>query len=342
MARVLLVSLLIIAALAVACGDDDDAPTPSGSGTPTPGASATVTPTLAPGETPTPTIAETATPLPSGYQTYTVVAGDTLYSIALRFGTTVDAIAAANGITHPEEIEIGQVLLIPGEGVTAQPTTPPPATETPPAGGAAEVIRYGDTSRKVVAFTFDAGADAGYTMLILDTLKANGIHASFGMTGKFAETYPDLVKRMVNEGHTLINHTYDHKSFTGNSTQDYGLTEQERWDELNRTEQIIHDLTGVTTKPYFRPPYGDYDESVNEDVGAIGYKYNVMWAVDSRGWTGIPAAQITSRCLEMLEPGAIYIFHVGSQSQDGPALQSIIDGIKARGYEITDVPGVLE
>ena len=54
--------------------------------------------------------------------------------------------------------------------------------------------------------------------MILDTLATNGLHATFGMTGKFAETYPDLVRRMVNEGHTLINHSYDHKSFTGNST----------------------------------------------------------------------------------------------------------------------------
>jgi peptidoglycan/xylan/chitin deacetylase (PgdA/CDA1 family) len=338
MARVLLAVFLSIVALAVACGDDDD-DAPAGSGSPSPVRSET--PTLAPGETPAPTGQPTPT-ASSGETTYMVVAGDTLYSIAQRFGTTVDAIAHANGIVDPTQIEVGQVLIIPGGFSTPIPTTPPPATETPHQTGAAQVIRYGDTSRKVIAFTFDAGSDAGYTAQILDTLGANSIHATFGMTGKFAETYPDLVKRMVNEGHTLMNHSYDHKSFTGNSTQSNGLTEGERWDELNRTEQIVQDLTGATTKPFFRPPFGDYDESVNEDVGALGYEYNVMWALDSRGWTGIPAAQITSRCLEMSEPGAIYIFHVGSASQDGPALQSIIDGLEAQGYEITDVPGVLE
>jgi hypothetical protein len=80
---------------------------------------------------------------------------------------------------------------------------------------------------------------------------------------------------------------------------------------------------------------------VNQDVAARGYAYNVMWTVDSRGWLGIPAASITQRCLDLAEPGAIYIFHVGSQSQDGPALQSIIDGLRAKGYAMGGIGDVL-
>jgi peptidoglycan/xylan/chitin deacetylase (PgdA/CDA1 family) len=80
---------------------------------------------------------------------------------------------------------------------------------------------------------------------------------------------------------------------------------------------------------------------VNADVGARGYAFNVMWTVDSRGWKGISAAAITQRCLELAAPGAIYVFHVGSASQDGPALQGIIDGLRAAGYEIGGVPDVL-
>jgi peptidoglycan/xylan/chitin deacetylase (PgdA/CDA1 family) len=273
--------------------------------------------------------------------TYTVVAGDTLYSIARRFGTTVDSIASANGISDPSDITAGQVLVIPGDG-TVQPTSAPTqgATQTPGSTGPAQVIQIGDTSQNVVAFTFDAGADAGYTVMILDTLKANGIHASFGMTGKWAETYPDLLRRMVNEGHTLINHSYDHPSFTGASSGN-GVLEADRWDQLERTEDIVREIAGATTKPYFRPPFGDYDQSVNEDVGAIGYRYNIMWTVDSRGWMGIPEPQIKQRCLDLSEPGAIYIFHVGAASADGTALQGIIDGLHAQGYEIGDINAVL-
>jgi peptidoglycan/xylan/chitin deacetylase (PgdA/CDA1 family) len=161
------------------------------------------------------------------------------------------------------------------------------------------------------------------------------------MTGRWAEQNPDLLRRIVNEEHELINHSYDHASFTGQSTGKPPLTQAERWDELDRTEAIVEQIADGTTKPYFRPPYGDFDDSVNVDVGARGYQYNVMWTVDSRGWLGIPADEITQRCLDMAEPGAIYVFHVGSASQDGPALQAIIDGVRAEGYQIGSVSDVL-
>ena len=218
--------------------------------------------------------------------------------------------------------------------------TPVPAT-TPPFSGVAQVIRKGNADRNIVAFSFDAGSDVGYAAQILDTLSANGLLASFGITGKWAEQNPDLLRRIVDEGHELINHTYSHASFTGGSTDKAPLTQAERWDELDRTEAAVQQIAGGTTRPYFRPPYGDYDDSVNVDVGARGYAFNVMWTVDSQGWKGIPAGNITQRCLEMAEPGAIYVFHVGAASQDGPALQGIIDGLRAAGYEIGSVSDVL-
>jgi hypothetical protein len=66
-----------------------------------------------------------------------------------------------------------------------------------------------------------------------------------------------------------------------------------------------------------------------------------MWTVDSRGWMGLAAPLITQRCTDLAEPGAIYVFHVGSASQDGPALQGIIDGLRAANYTIGDINAVL-
>src|SRR2546428_9149817 len=125
---------------------------------------------------------------------------------------------------------------------------------------------------------------------------------------------------------------------TGAATKTAPLTREQRWEELDRPETIVIQLTGATTKPYFRPPYGAYDASVNEDVGARGYAYNVLWTVDSRGWMGASAGAIIQRSLEQAEPGAIYVFHVGSGSQDGPALQAIIQRACPPGYLLRSSP----
>jgi peptidoglycan/xylan/chitin deacetylase (PgdA/CDA1 family) len=98
---------------------------------------------------------------------------------------------------------------------------------------------------------------------------------------------------------------------------------------------VLAALVGGTTAPFWRPPFGDYDESVLDDVGAIGFGVTVMWTFDSLGWKGIAVDDIVDRVLDLAEPGAIVVMHVGSQSDDGPALERIIDGLRAMGYEFT-------
>jgi peptidoglycan/xylan/chitin deacetylase (PgdA/CDA1 family) len=166
----------------------------------------------------------------------------------------------------------------------------------------------------------------------LDTLKAKGVKASFGMTGNWASANPDLVRRMVAEGHALINHSYSHPSFTGYSTGTPPLTFSERRYQLRAAESAVRSIAGVAMKPSFRPPYGDYDTCVQAHLWKEGYRYNVMWSTDSGGWRGIGQSQILQNVLNGLRPGAIYVFHVGSASQDGPALATIIDQIRGRGY----------
>lgn len=204
-------------------------------------------------------------------------------------------------------------------------------------GARSRAYEYGDRTRKRVALTFDCGADVGYAEDILDTLLREHAVASFGMTGAWAETNPVLVKRMVADGHQLINHTWDHASFTGASTGIGAQTRAQRWEQLDRTEAIILRLTGVSTLPFFRPPYGDMDGSVLADVGARGYTVTAMWAVDSLGWNGLAAPRIVERTLRLTSPGAILIFHVGSQSQDAAAIPAIIRGLRDDGYEFVSM-----
>jgi peptidoglycan-N-acetylglucosamine deacetylase len=230
---------------------------------------------------------------------------------------------------------------VPTTPTTVAPTTTDPPPTSPPTsdpGGEPAVALYrGAADDQRVALTFDAGSDVGHTSRILDILGANGIRASFGITGRWAEANPGLVARIADEGHVVINHSYDHPSFTGFSTGAAPLGREQRLDQLARADAAIAAATGTSSRPWFRPPFGDEDASVRADVGVAGYRYEVMWTVDSLGWQGLPVAEVTTRCLDGAEPGAIYLFHVGSESTDADALQAIVDGLRARGLGFATV-----
>lgn len=228
---------------------------------------------------------------------------------------------------------------------TPKPAVTPAPAERPPVfadcDSPALEVRRGNSTRQMVALTFDAGSDAGYTSQILQTLSDAGVKASFSLTGEWSEAHPDLVQAMAAGGHLLMNHSYDHPSFTGLSTGEGPLSTQQRIDELDRADAVIRSITGQTTKPYFRPPYADFDGSVLCDVYADGYYYLVMWTVDTMGWNGATADEIVQTSLSRAKPGAIYIMHVGSQSQDAVALPRVIDGLRAQGYSFGTIADIL-
>ena len=118
-----------------------------------------------------------------------------------------------------------------------------------PTDGMSRLISRGTSGRKEIALTFDAGSDRGYAKQILDVLKANGIKASFGITGVWAQNNPDLIQRMVSEGHMIINHTWSHPSFTGYSAQPALTSSTARTAELTKTADYIYTLTGYRTAP---------------------------------------------------------------------------------------------
>jgi len=194
------------------------------------------------------------------------------------------------------------------------------------------MVTRGPTARRGVLLTFDAGADTGYAGQILDTLKAAGVTATFGITGRWAEQNTALVRRIVAEGHSIVNHTYDHRSFTGVSTHSAALSPDQRIAEITHADQVLTGLAGHPIRPWFRLPYGDGGHDVQAQVLQAGYRYVLGWTVDSLGWQGLSAAAISTRCLSRAAPGVIYLFHVGSQSQDAAALPGIIQSLKDQGY----------
>ena len=246
----------------------------------------------------------------------------------------------------------GLVPVSPASGQVFQPQAPAEAPPAKPAvcrpaapavektPGSSVRIDRGPGECNAVHLSFDAGADRGYAEMILDVAKEEQVQLSFGMTGRWAQQNPDLMKRIVDEGHEVINHTWSHSSFTGFSAG-RPMSVYERRLELDRTEEFLMELTGKSTRPYFRPPYGDLDGGALKDVADAGYDYTMMWTIDSFGWMRIPAAQIVQRSLSRAEPGAIILMHVGIESEDGPALRTIIAGLRERGFLIVGMADLL-
>jgi len=305
----------------------------------------------------------TPTPMPT-FRTYVVVRGDNLTSIARTFDTTARSIAYWNRGTYPgldpeaegyspNRIEVGWLLaIIPGTVVdpqtlpeqTPRPASPPPgptatpgasAPVTPAPGAGAIVVSHGSRDSSKVALTFDMGGRLDPALDIMSWLTEHGVHATIFPTGKSgtetaigrqavqgASARPDLFE--------IANHSWDHPAFTDLDAA--GIA-----DQLNRTETAIASLSGATTKPWFRPPFGAWDEDVRKAVGVAGWAYLVMWDVDTIDWRptvdGGPTAQdIEAKVLSRVQGGSIVLMHLGGYNTL-EALPAIVDGLRAKGLE---------
>lgn len=232
---------------------------------------------------------------------------------------------------------------------SARPSEAPIATERPAAPETgldrSLVVDRGDSGRLEVAFTFDAGEGAGYTTEILDLLTEYGVQGTFGVTGQWAEQNPELMRRIVNDGHQILNHTYDHSSFTGFSPDTEPLTEAERRNQIETTEQIIEEVTGgYQSSPYFRFPYGDRDDVALDLLGELGFGYTMWWSCDTLGWMGEPADAIVERCgteSDLGGPGAILLMHV-AQENDWNALEPLIENYLEDGYDFVTLEALIQ
>lgn len=220
---------------------------------------------------------------------------------------------------------------------------PRPAPPPDPGTGIATTVTSGPNDRLQIALTFDAGSDEGYASQILDLLRDEGIKATFGMTGKWAEEHPALIQRMVAEGHQLMNHSYSHQSFTGASTGTPPLSREQVFSELSQTESIIRDLTGYELKPYFRFPYGDFNANTLAWIAEAGYYIDVGWTCDSFGWRGWTGAEVAQRCTTDPLPHEITLLHVGAAAAgDYEGLPALIAFYRGQGYEFVTVEQMLQ
>ncbi len=196
-----------------------------------------------------------------------------------------------------------------------------------------DVTRGSTGSPPRIALTFDAGSGAGPTPAILDTLKASGLHCTFFLTGEFAQSNPELVKRMAFEGHELGNHSWSHPHFNG-------IAPGEAASQVSRTESLVREVTGLSTKPYFRFPYGWKSDALIRQVNGMGY-LSVSWTFDSLdSLEGTSADEIRARVSRLACPGAIVLMHCGS-AQEAAALPGVIEDLRAAGYRLVSLTEVL-
>lgn len=193
-------------------------------------------------------------------------------------------------------------------------------------------IYLDESDEKIIYLTFDEGYENGYTAPILDTLKENNVKAAFFITGPYLKKEEDLVRRMVEEGHTVGNHTVNHPSMP-DVTDDTKLE-----NELLDLDRMFYEKFGVTMK-YMRPPMGEFSERTLAISKRLGYT-SVFWSFAYRDWEtdnqkGTEYAKNT--VLEGLHPGGVILLHAVSKD-NANALGDIIKGAREMGYEF----GVLD
>jgi Predicted xylanase/chitin deacetylase len=213
------------------------------------------------------------------------------------------------------------------------PAAAPPSSPEPPPGPCVVMWR-GETGRPCVALTFDDGGPARRANEILDILEEEGVRCTFFLLGEWIRANPDVVRRMADAGHEVANHSYSHTHFSC-------LDPETMREEILNTQAVIEESTARPGARLFRPPYGEYNGALTGVLGELGYRTLVMWDVDSRDWEGPPPAVIVRRVLADAAPGSIVLFHLHG-ANTAAALREIIPRLRARGYELTTVGGLLK
>lgn len=195
------------------------------------------------------------------------------------------------------------------------------------AGGNIETMALPKEEKKI-AITFDDGPHPQYTEQLLDGLKKRGVRATFFVTGEHAEQYPDIIKRMSEEGHIIGNHTYSHIQLTSGNREKFKQ-------ELIKTNKIITDITKKEVL-YVRPPYGTWDKSFETELNM----FPVLWNVDPLDWCSNNASCVVNRVLKNAEESDIILMHDCYETSVTAALQ-IVDDLQKQGYTFVTVEDIL-
>lgn len=260
-------------------------------------------------------------------------------------GVAAAAILAVGFLLTVRSLTDGGIA--PGSATAARATTAVPASLRRPARPALPAsLRGGEwtrlpTTRRIVALTFDAGANDAGVPAILSTLRSTRTPATFFLTGHWAQYYP-AVARAIAVRYPVGDHTWTHPDLTR-------LTDSQVRRQILTGARLIRAATGRTTRPLFRFPYGSRDARTIRIVNSLGYG-SIRWSVDTLGWMGTSGGQSVQsalgRVVSNLRPGEIVLMHVGSNPHDNStidaaALPAVIRAVRARGFRFVTLPGFI-
>ncbi|MED4581484.1 polysaccharide deacetylase family protein [Brevibacillus choshinensis] len=189
---------------------------------------------------------------------------------------------------------------------------------------------------KAVALTFDDGPDHIWTPRILDVLADYRIHATFMCVGKAVQRNPQMLRRIMDEGHIIGNHTWDHPNLTQLPLSDVET-------QVLRTTEEIDRVAGVKTR-LFRPPYGDLNDDVVSKVTSLDHEI-LLWDIDSWDWKGLTGPQVAKNILGHVRDGSIVLQHCAGPTETVKgtleALPFIIEVLSESGFTFSTIPQLL-
>lgn len=188
----------------------------------------------------------------------------------------------------------------------------------------------GNANDKKIYLTFDCGYEAGYTNQILDVLKENNVKASFFITAHYFNSANDIVKRMIEEGHIVGNHTVNHKCLPN-------LTDEQIKDEVMKLHNSVYEQFEYEMC-FFRPPKGEFSERVLDITNSLGYT-TVMWSSAYDDWDNEKQNREEygkKKILENIHNGCVLLLHATSKD-NANILNNVIKEVKNMGYEFKNI-----
>jgi peptidoglycan/xylan/chitin deacetylase (PgdA/CDA1 family) len=217
-----------------------------------------------------------------------------------------------------------------GAGTPAPPAPPgpavPPSQPLPAAGGGRQVLTQAPAATNQIALTVDDGYRDGVVAGYVDFAIRTGIHLTFCPNGLYAHAWAphaDQLKPLIERGQVqIVNHTFNHPDLRT-------LTDPQIRVELERNDEWVQKVFGISTKPYYRPPYGLHNEHVDGVADDLGYRNTVLWSGTLGDWKQITPESLLAHARQDLRPGVIMLGHANHPTVLG-LFDQITDLIRQR------------